>query len=66
MNEQYKETIEIEGRVYRYDPDFDCYYRSHNQPPETAQERWTKVAIAIVLLMQKLIIYFYLLAHFLV
>lgn len=50
MNEQYKETIEIEGRVYRYDPDFDCYYRSHNQPPETAQERWTKVAIAIVLL----------------
>lgn len=50
MNEQYNKTIEIEGRVYRYDPDFDCYYRSHDQPPETAQERWTKVAIATVLL----------------
>jgi hypothetical protein len=50
MNEQYNKTIEIEGRVYRYDPDFDCYYRSHDQPLETAQERWTKVAIATVLL----------------
>jgi hypothetical protein len=50
MNEQYNKTIEIEGRVYRYDPDSDCYYRSHDQPLETAQERWTKVAIATVLL----------------
>ena len=27
MNELYEKTIEIEGRVYRYDPDYDCYYR---------------------------------------
>jgi hypothetical protein len=50
MNELYNQTIEIEGRVYRYDPDSDCYYRSHNRTPETERERWTKVAIAISLL----------------
>jgi len=27
VNELYEKTIEIEGRVYRYDPDYDCYYR---------------------------------------
>ena len=50
MNELYPDTIEIGGRVYRYDPDSDCYYRSHHQPPETAKERWTKVAVATVFL----------------
>ena len=27
MNELYEKTIEIDGKIYRYDPDFDCYYR---------------------------------------
>ena len=27
MNELYDKTIEVNGRVYRYDPDYDCYYR---------------------------------------
>jgi hypothetical protein len=27
MNELYNETIERNGRVYRYDPDADCFYR---------------------------------------
>jgi hypothetical protein len=50
MNELYNQTIEIEGRVYRYDPDSDCYYRSHYQIPETERERWTKVIFAIIFL----------------
>jgi hypothetical protein len=27
MNDLYNETIERNGRVYRYDPDADCFYR---------------------------------------
>ena len=27
MNELYDKTIEVDGRVYRYDPDADCFYR---------------------------------------
>ena len=27
MNELYEQTIEVNGRVYRYDPDADCFYR---------------------------------------
>lgn len=50
MNELYNTTIEINGRVYRYDPDHDCYYRSHYQTPETELERWTKVIGATILL----------------
>lgn len=50
MNELYNETIERNGKIYRYDPDYDCYYRSYDQQPETAKERWAKVAIASALL----------------
>ena len=27
MNELYTQTEVIRGRTYRYDPDYDCYYR---------------------------------------
>ena len=50
MNELYEQTIEVNGRVYRYDPDHDLYYRSHHQEPETELERWTKVIGGIILL----------------
>jgi hypothetical protein len=51
MNELSNQTtIEIEGKVYRYDPDHDCYYRSFHQTPETELERWTKVICATILL----------------
>jgi hypothetical protein len=26
-DEYYNTTIEKDGRTYRYDPDYDCYYR---------------------------------------
>jgi hypothetical protein len=50
VNELYNETIKRNGKIYRYDPDSDCYYCSHDQRPETAKERWTKVAVATVFL----------------
>jgi hypothetical protein len=55
MNELYEKTIEVEGRVYRYDPEYDCYCRSQDQTPETARERWTKVTLATTLLIVLLI-----------
>ena len=51
MNELYEQTIEVNGRIYRYDPDHDLYYRSHHQEPETPRERWTKIALALLLLL---------------
>ena len=50
MNDLYNETIEINGKTYRYDPDHDCYYRSYPQTPETARERWTRIGVAVLLL----------------
>jgi|LauGreDrversion4_2_1035121.scaffolds.fasta_scaffold786298_1 hypothetical protein len=50
MNELYDQTIEVNGRVYRYDPDQDLYYRSFHQEPETPRERWTKIIVATLML----------------
>jgi hypothetical protein len=46
-----KHSIEIDGRTYQYDYDHDIYYRVYNQGPETPRERWTKVAIALLVLL---------------
>ena len=59
MSETRTSTIEVDGHTYQYDYDHDVYYRVHNQPPETPRQRWTKVAVALLLL--ALIIVF---AHF--
>jgi hypothetical protein len=50
MNELYEQTIVINGKTYRYDPDFDCYYRSYPQTPETWHERLISMAGAVILL----------------
>jgi hypothetical protein len=51
MSETRTSTIEVDGRTYQYDYDHDIYYRTHDQTPETPQERWTKVAIALLVLL---------------
>jgi hypothetical protein len=51
MTDQVKSTIQVNGRVYQYDYDHDIYYRTYNQTPETPRERWTKVAVASLLLL---------------
>jgi hypothetical protein len=45
-----KHSIEVEGRTYQYDYESDIYYRTYNQEPETPRERWTKVAVATLML----------------
>ena len=55
MNSQNNSRIEVNGCVYQYDYDHDIYYRIHNTTPETPQERWTKVAVGITLLIALLL-----------
>jgi len=50
MTEWYEQTIEVKGRIYRYDPDSDCYYRCDPQAPETNRERWIKVVLGTIFL----------------
>ena len=50
MNQARPSTIEVEGRTYQYDYESDVYYRVHDQTPETPRERWTKVAVATLML----------------
>jgi hypothetical protein len=46
-NDEYNHIETIRGRQYRYDPDFDAYYRV--QPAESAVSRWAWVAVIIML-----------------
>ena len=51
MNELYEKTIEIEGRTYRYDPDFDCYYRSEPQQTLSLRDgKFMKLVLSYILL----------------
>jgi hypothetical protein len=50
MTQTRPSTIEVEGRTYQYDYDSDIYYRVYDQTPETPRERWTKVAVATLML----------------
>lgn len=50
MNELYEQTIEVNGKTYRYDPDYDCYYRSHPQEPLSMTDRLIQISTALALL----------------
>jgi hypothetical protein len=43
-------TIVVNGKTYQYDYDFDCYYRCHDQTPESVRTRLIKITGAILLL----------------
>jgi len=47
MKEQYTEHEIIRGKRYRYDPDYDAYYRV--QESEGAVSRWLWVFVSLVL-----------------
>ena len=42
--------IEIDGKTYMHDYDFDCYYRVQEPVSETVKERMVKIAGALILL----------------
>jgi hypothetical protein len=50
MNEQYENTIEKDGRLYRYDLDYDCWYRvyrkeEYEQLPHAEKYGWLYVCL---------------------
>jgi hypothetical protein len=47
MNELHNETIERNGRVYRYDSDADCFYRVPAKLSTWDQYSWI-VAVALL------------------
>jgi len=47
MKEQYTEHEIIRGKLYRYDADFDAYYRV--QEPEAPVSRWAWVFVTVLL-----------------
>jgi hypothetical protein len=57
MTEYNPITIEVNGKTYRHDPDFDAYYRVHDQPPETLKQRMIKIGLAVLVLIS--LLYFF-------
>lgn len=44
----YQQYEVIRGRKYRYDPDFDCWYR-HYDVEETAISKWSWIWVSLSL-----------------
>jgi hypothetical protein len=42
MNNQYHKLILKDGKQYRYDPDYDCYYRVFTRDEYAALSHWSK------------------------
>ena len=50
MNELYEKTIEVDGKTYRYDPDYDCFYRHRSEAPLSMVDRVIQISTALALL----------------
>ena len=48
-NDQYNEYILKDGRKYRYDPDYDCYYRVYAREDLTHMQQFGWIYIVAVL-----------------
>jgi hypothetical protein len=42
MNNQLNEYIDKDGKLYRYDPDYDCYYRVFARDEYADLPHWSK------------------------
>ncbi len=49
MNDSYNEYITRNGHRYRYDPDYDCYYRVFSPKELTHWHRYSWIYIAAIL-----------------
>ena len=56
MNELYEKTIEVEGRVYHYDPERDIYYRESDSDD---WDTWGWLAVLLVLVVLGLYLEFW-------
>jgi hypothetical protein len=58
MNDLYNETIERNGSTYRYDPDYDCYYRVYSHDDYAALSHWNKYNWLYVTVVLSVICYY--------
>ena len=49
MNDSYNELIERRGKQYRYDPDYDCFYRVHDTSDLTHWQAFGWIYVTSVL-----------------
>jgi hypothetical protein len=42
MNNPHNELILTDGKQYRYDPDYDCYYRVYSREEYVELPHWDK------------------------
>lgn len=48
MDEQYKETELIRGKLYRYDPDFDAYFRVTESEHVISKYSWIFISVCML------------------
>lgn len=49
-NEDYEQYEIIKGRRYRYDPDYDCYYRAYTEEEKVAMTKESLITLGITVL----------------
>ena len=49
LDAHYNTYIEHRGRVYRYDPDFDCFYAVDRYKDMSTLEAWLPVILLLVM-----------------
>lgn len=49
LNLQYSETILYKGRVYHYDPDYDCFYPQVDSQNLSHWDRYNWIYVTLVL-----------------
>ena len=49
LNDQYSQSVTYQGRIYRYDPDYDCFYPLTRWEDQSHWDRWSWIYAIIVL-----------------
>ncbi len=49
LDEQYLQHIEYQGRLYRYDPDYDCFYAITSWESQSYWDRWGWIWVLLAL-----------------
>jgi hypothetical protein len=49
MNDLYNETITRNGKIYHYDPDYDCYYYRGSDESVVSKWAWLVLCVALAI-----------------
>jgi hypothetical protein len=47
MNDLYNETVVRRGKIYHYDPDYDCYYSTSSNESTASKYAWIVVTVLL-------------------